>query len=454
MAKDYVTMEKLTTLAKQRGFVYPGSALYGGLANAWDFGPLGAQMRMNLKAHWWKHVVESRADMVGLDGAILMNPRVWEASGHVETFNDPLVEDKVTHKRYRADHLIEEVTGENVDGKSLEELGEIIKEKGIKSPEGNDLTAPRQFSGMFEMAEGSVGADRKIYLRPETAQAIFVNFKNVLTSSRKRLPFGIAQIGKAFRNEITARQFIFRTREFEQMEMQFFVHPDEAMQHYELWKERRMQFYVDIGINPENLQWHKHENLVFYATEAYDIEYKYPFGWKELEGIHARGDYDLTQHSKHSGQKLEYNDQEKGEKYIPHVVETSAGVARTALAVLSDAYTEEKVGDEMRVVLKLHPKLAPFKLAVLPLSKKEELVNPARQVFQKLAGKYHTDFDITQSIGKRYRRQDEIGTPYCVTVDFDSLEDKAVTVRDRDSMKQVRVPIEELEQYFADKFGF
>jgi glycyl-tRNA synthetase len=456
--KEQDSMEKIVSLCKRRGFVYPSSDIYGGFAAIYDYGPLGVELLNNIKKAWWKEMVHKREDVVGLDSAIFMSPKIWEASGHVSGFSDPLTECKQCHARHRVDHMLEAI-GVFADEKMTEdEVAKIFEENlgKLSCPKcgTNEFTEIRKFNLLVESNLGNFTGDwtkDPVYLRGETCQGIYVNFKNVLDSMRVKVPFGIAQIGKAFRNEITARQFIFRTREFEQMEMQYFVHPDEAMDQYEAWKERRMQFYVNLGIKKENLQWHKHENLVFYAKEAYDIEYKYPFGWKELEGIHARGDYDLTQHAEHSGQKLEYTDQAKGEKYTPHVVETSAGVARTALAVLADAYTEETVGDDMRVVMKFHPSLAPFKLAVLPLSKKEELVGPARELFQTLAGTYHTDFDVTQSIGKRYRRQDEIGTPFCITFDFDTLEDKAVTVRDRDTMEQERVKIEELEVYLKTK---
>ncbi len=454
MSEKQVSMEQIVTLAKQRGFVYPGSSIYGGLSNAWDFGPLGAQMRRNLKADWWKQVVESRSDMVGLDGAILMNPRVWEASGHVDTFNDPLVEDKVTHKRFRADHLIEEVTGENVDGRSLEELGAIIKEKGIKSPDGNELTEPRQFSGMFEMNMGS--EDKKVYLRPETAQAIFVNFKNVQTTTRKRLPFGIAQIGKAFRNEITPGNFIFRTLEFEQMEIEYFIEEEGWEMHFDAWATWMEEWATSIGIDPERL--HRlevpQESLAHYSKRTLDFEFTFPFGTKELWGLAYRTDFDLSNHQKHSGENLTYTDpNDPQRKIVPHVVEPSLGVDRTILAILVSAYDEEEVNGDVRKVMRFKPHMAPYQIAVLPLSKKPELQEFARPVFEKLAGKWRADYDETQSIGKRYRRQDEIGTPYCVTVDFDSLEDKAVTIRDRDSMEQERVAIDELETWFKARLG-
>jgi glycyl-tRNA synthetase len=449
-----VKMEQIVNLAKTRGFVFPGSDIYGGLANSWDYGPLGAQLRMNIKKDWWKKVVEERYDMVGLDGGILMNPKVWEASGHVETFNDPLVEDKVTHKRYRADHLIEEVTGENVDGKSLDELAKIIQEKKIKSPDGNELTSPRQFSGMFETSAGSVQeGDRSIYLRPETAQAIFVNFKNVLNTSRKRLPFGIAQIGKAFRNEITPGNFIFRTLEFEQMEIEYFIESETWKEEFEKWLDWMQGWAGSIGIDADRL--HRlevpGEALAHYSERTVDFEFDFPFGKKELWGLAYRTDFDLTNHQEHSGEKMVYTDpNDNTRKFIPHVIEPSMGVDRTLLAVLLSAYQEEEVDGEKRVVMKFKSHIAPYQIAVLPLSKKEELQKAARPIFESLSKHFRVDYDETQSIGKRYRRQDEVGTPYCVTVDFDSLDDHAVTVRDRDTMKQERIAIGQLEEYFAD----
>ena len=462
MAKEEQgVMEKIVSLCKRRGFVFPSSEIYGGFAAVYDYGPLGVELENNVKTAWWKEMVHEREDVVGLDSAIFMSPKIWEASGHVGGFSDPLTECKKCHSRLRVDHLLESIDVFADEKMSEEEVNKIFEEHKSKLKcskcGAQDFTEVRSFNLLVQSNLGNFTGDwtkDPVYLRGETCQGIYVNFKNVVDSMHTKVPFGIAQIGKAFRNEITARQFIFRTREFEQMEMQYFVHPDDAKKYYDEWKERRMQFYINLGIRSENLQWHEHENLVFYATEAYDIEYKYAFGWKELEGVHARGDYDLSQHCKHSGQKLEYVDQVKNEKYIPHVVETSAGVARTVLAVLTDAYTEEDVEGDTRVVLKLHPKLAPFKVAVLPLSKKEELIEPARKIFKKLSKKYTTDFDITQSIGKRYRRQDEIGTPYCITFDFDTLEDSAVTVRDRDTMKQDRVKIDELETYLQEKLSY
>jgi glycyl-tRNA synthetase len=461
MEQNSLDMEKIVSLAKRRGFVFPSSEIYGGFAAVYDFGPLGVELENNIKKIWWKTMVHDRDDILGLDSAIFMHPKIWEASGHVGGLSDPLTECKKCHARSRVDHLLEEI-GVFADEKMIESEVQDLFDQNLDKlicPKcgSKDFTPVRKFNLLVQSNLGNFTGDwtkEPVYLRGETCQGIYVNFKNVMDSMHTKVPFGIAQIGKAFRNEITARQFIFRTREFEQMEMQYFVHPDDAMRHYENWKEARMQFYIDIGIKRENLQWHKHENLVFYAKEAYDIEYNFPFGFKELEGIHARGDYDLTQHALHSGQKMEYMDQERDEKYTPHVVETSAGVARTFLAVMCDAYHEEEVDGETRVVLKLSPKLSPYKIAVLPLSKKNELIAPAKEVLAMLKRKYHVDFDETQSIGKRYRRQDEIGTPYCVTVDFDTLTDNAVTVRDRDTMKQDRVSIDDLDKYFEERLAF
>lgn len=445
-------MEKIVSLCKRRGFVYPSSEIYGGFAAVYDYGHLGVELANNVKDAWWKAIVRHRDDIVGLDSAIFTSPRVWEASGHVGGFSDPLAECKSCHSRLRVDHLLEDV-GVMADEKmSEEEINALLSQhmKEIKCPKcgKSDFSPAKKFNLLVKSNLGNFTGDwekEPVYLRGETCQGIYVNFANVLNASRKRLPFGIAQIGKAFRNEITARQFIFRTREFEQMEMQYFTPPDQEMVEYEKLRAIRWQYYLDLGLKEENLKWHKHENLVFYAKEAYDIEYNFPFGFKELEGVHARGNYDLTQHSKFSGQELLYTDPVTNEKYLPHIIECSVGVGRTVLAVITDAYHEEMVDDEIRVVLRFPYKLAPVKVAILPLSKKEELSVPAKEVAQMLREADLTvEYDETQSIGKRYRRQDEIGTPLCVTFDFDSLEDKAVTIRDRDTMEQVRVPISEL----------
>lgn len=425
----------------------------------YDYGPLGVELKNNIRAAWWKSIVQENLDVVGLDSAIFMSPRVWEASGHVGGFSDPMIECRSCNTRSRFDHLLEEI-GVLADEKmTLEQLTELLTKHRteIKCPKcgKSEFGEVRQFNMLVTSNLGDftgTGED-PVYLRGETAQGTYVNFKNVLDSTNQKVPFGIAQAGKAFRNEITARQFIFRMREFEQMELQYFVHPNDAKVHYERWKEKRMQYYVDLGVSADHLRWHEHENLVFYAKEAYDIEYKFPFGWKELEGLHARGDYDLTQHIKHSGQKLEYIDQVNDERYVPHVVEAASGLDRNVLMFLSEAYTEEEVNGEKRVVLKFHPSIAPYKIAILPLSKKPELQEKARMIVDALKKKWRVDYDETQSIGKRYRRQDEIGTPYCVTVDFDTLTDGAVTVRDRDSMKQERIAIAELNAFFEKTIG-
>lgn len=460
-----VSMDKLVSFCKSRGFVFPSSEIYGGFAAVYDYGQLGVELANNIKKAWWKAMVQMRSDIVGLDSAIFMHPKIWHASGHVGGFSDPLTECKSCHTRSRVDHLLEDI-GITADEKmSEEQINAVFMEnmKKITCPKcgKSDFSPVKKFNLLVQSNLGNFTGDDKeaVYLRGETCQGIYVNFENVLASSRKKLPFGIAQIGKAFRNEITARQFIFRTREFEQMEMQYFTHPDAEMVEYEKLRQVRWQYYLDLGIKEQNLQWHKHENLVFYAKEAYDIEYRFPFGFKELEGIHARGNYDLTQHSTFSGQQLDYTDPVTNEKFIPHIIESSVGVGRTLLAVLTDAYHEEEVEGEVRIVLRLPSQLAPFKVAVLPLSKKENLSSVAQDIAQKLRGSFMTDYDETQSIGKRYRRQDEIGTPFCVTVDFDTLGEgdaalkDTVTVRERDSMQQERIPVAELEFYLRNKLN-
>ncbi len=482
MAKEKnnnTTMEKIVSLCKRRGFIFPSSEIYGGFSAIYDFGPYGVELENNIKKEWWKAMVQEREDIVGLDSSIFMHPKIWEASGHVSGFSDPLAECKKCHVRLRVDHLLEDI-GVVADEKMTEQEINILFAKHrhkVKCPHcgKSDFTEAKKFNLLVKSNLGNFTENwdkEPAYLRGETCQGIYVNYKNILDTARVRIPFGIAQVGKAFRNEITARQFIFRTREFEQMEMQYFTHPKDEMKEYNKLKEQRWQFYIDLGIKKENLRWEKHKNLVFYAKEAYDIEYNYPFGFKELEGVHARGDYDLTQHTKFSGEDLSYTDPVTKEKYIPHIIESSGGVGRTVLAVLCDAYIEEdltpsprseagspspKTGEgsknEIRVVLKLDKKLAPIKIAVFPLLKnKPELVKKAREIYNNLKIQFMCEFDDHGNIGKRYRRQDEIGTPYCVTVDFDSLEDKTVTVRDRDSMEQERVKIGELEEYFCRKF--
>jgi len=452
-------MEKIVSLCKRRGFVYPSSEIYGGFAAVYDYGPYGVELANNIKDAWWKAVVQTRDDVVGLNSGIFMHPKIWEASGHVSGFSDPLVECKKCHARLRVDHLLEDI-GEFADEKmSEEEINKKFK-KNIKkivcsNCGQNDFTEVKKFNLLVKSNLGNFTGDwskEPVYLRGETCQGIYVNYKNVLDSTRVKIPFGIAQIGKAFRNEITARQFIFRTREFEQMEMQYFVEPGTEMKEYEKLRKARWQYYLDLGLNKRNLKWHKHENLVFYAKAAYDIEYKFPFGFKELEGVHARGDYDLNSHMKYSRQDLSYTDPISMKKYIPHIIESSVGVDRTVLAVITEAYAEEKVRDEVRVVLKFPSRLAPVKIAVFPLLKnKPALVKKAREIYDKLKVDYMCEFDDNGNIGKRYRRQDEIGTPYCLTFDFDSLKKDDVTIRDRDTMKQSRVKINRLGEYFSKK---
>lgn len=451
-----VTLERLVSLAKQRGFIFAGSEIYGGLANSWDYGPRGAQMRMNLKRDWWNKVVERRRDMVGLDGTILTNPKVLVASGHVGKFSDPMVEDLVTHKRYRADHLIEQAGHKGLDGKSAEDLTAMIAEHGIKSPDGNKLSEVKNFNLLFETGMGKVEGEKQVvYLRPETAQAIFTNFKNVVDSTRKRLPFGIAQIGKAFRNEVTPGNFTFRTLEFEQMEIEMFIEEGDWERVFEEWRTWMLGWAQSVGIDMDRLHELEvsKEGLAHYSKRTIDFEFDFPFGTKELWGLAYRTDFDLTAHQEASGQSMEYTDpNDQSRKFIPHVIEPSMGVDRTLLAILASAYTEEEVEGETRVVMKFKPHMAPYQIAVLPLSKKPELNAKADEIMANL-GAWRVDYDETQSIGKRYRRQDEIGTPYCITVDFDTLTDGAVTVRDRDSMKQERIAIAELGAFFEKTIG-
>ncbi len=441
MNTEKITMEKIVSLAKTRGFVFPGSDIYGGLANSWDYGPLGVELKNNIKQTWWKMFVQERLDMVGIDAALIMNPKVWEASGHVATFTDPLVECKTCHERYRADQI---------------DLTAACQKCGNKGT----FTEPAAFNMMMKTWLGpKEDASAVAYFRPETAQAMFVDFPNILTASRKRVPFGMAQIGKAFRNEITPGNFIFRTREFEQMEIEYFVHPNDWEKTFEAWLANMYQFMERVGIDASrshNLEVEKDE-LAHYSKRTVDIEFDYPFGRKELYGLAYRTDFDLSTHAKFSGASMLYTDPMTNEKYIPHVIEPSFGVDRTLLAVLLSAYDEETVASadgegDTRVVLRFKKEIAPIKIAILPLSKKEELSVVARPIAEQLAKYYRVDYDETQSIGKRYRRQDEIGTPYCVTVDFESLEDKAVTIRDRDTMEQVRIPIADLQTWFEEKF--
>lgn len=445
-------LDAIQALAKRRGFVYPGSEIYGGFVGLYDFGPYGAELAQNIRAAWWRSMVQLEDNVVGLDSAIFTHPRVWEASGHVGGFSDPLVECKECHTRSRADHLLEAVGAFADEKMTDEEINAVFDthRDEISCPHcgKKSFTTVRKFNLLVQSNLGNFTGDWSkdpTYLRGETCQGIYINFKNVVDTIRVKVPFGIAQIGKAFRNEIAPRQYIFRKREFEQMEMQMFVRPEDEMKVYEEWREKRMQYYLDLGFKKENLRWHEHENLVFYAKAAWDIEYRFPFGFKELEGVHARGDYDLTQHQTFSGKDLSYMDPTTNEKYVPHVVETSVGVDRTFLAVLTEFFDTDMLGGEERTVLRFPYRLAPIKAAIFPLLKnKPDLVIKAREVFNTLKGDMRVEFDDNGNIGKRYRRQDEIGTPYCVTVDFDTLEDDAVTVRDRDSGEQKRVPITEL----------
>ncbi|MBA2429261.1 MAG: glycine--tRNA ligase, partial [Thermoleophilaceae bacterium] len=428
-------MEKIVSLCKRRGFVFQSSEIYGGLASTYDYGHYGVLLKSNVKAEWWRAVVQERDDVVALDAAILMHPRTWEASGHLEGFSDPLVQCLGKCKRrWREDHLREDAVAH-----------EGPPDAELRCPAcGGELSPPRQFNLMFETHMGPVQDEgSRIFLRPETAQGIFVNFKNVLQFSRKRPPFGIAQVGKSFRNEITPGNFVFRTREFEQMEIEFFVPPTEAPDWHEHWLEERMRWYVELGLRPDHLKLREHgpEELSHYSSATSDIEYLFPMGWSELEGIANRGDFDLTQHARFSGEKLEYVDSATGERYVPHVIEPSAGADRGSLAFLVDAYDEEEVEGRERVVLRLHPRLAPVKAAVLPLVNKDGQPELARRVYEELRRRLPAEFDTGGSIGKRYRRQDEIGTPYGVTVDHQSLEDETVTLRDRDSLTQERLPI-------------
>jgi glycyl-tRNA synthetase len=448
-------MEELISLAKRRGFFYQGSELYGGLAGTWDYGPLGVELARNVKDLWWQNFVRARSDIYGLDAAILMNPQVWEASGHVAGFHDPLVEDTKTKKRYRADHLLEE-QGIEAAGMTVEEMDAALKEHNIKSPDGNPLGQVQQFNMMFKTQIGAAADSASIsYLRPETAQGIFANFKNVMDSFHPSLPFGIAQIGKAFRNEITPRDFLFRVREFEQMEIEYFTHPNTASKSFEKWKEDCWQWLSDIGVDPRKLSWHEHapEERAHYAAASFDIQYAYPFGSKELWGIANRTDFDLKAHTNGSGTKLEYFDQGSSERFVPYVIEPSIGLGRLLLALLDSAYAEEEVEGEKRVVLRFAPAVAPVKVAVLPLLRKDGLPEKAQEIFDTLKNKYATMYDETASIGKRYRRQDEIGTPLAITVDHDTLTDDAVTVRDRDTMQQERVAITDLSDYIAKKLA-
>ncbi|MFL2986397.1 MAG: glycine--tRNA ligase [Candidatus Poriferisodalaceae bacterium] len=434
---DRTLFDKVVNLCKRRSFVFPSAEIYGGFRSTYDYGPLGVLMLRNVKDAWWRSMVQLRSDVVGLDAAILSPPQVWEASGHLENFSDPLVDCTECKTRHREDQLDDPDTCPSC-GKS------------------GTFTEARAFNLMFKTQAGPVeGSGADVYLRPETAQGMFINFKNVLETSRKKPPFGIAQVGKSFRNEITPGNFVFRTREFEQMELEFFVPPDEANDWYQYWMQERHQWYLDLGIPEEQIRLRPHDDdeLSHYSSGTSDVEFLFPWGWGELEGIANRGDFDLVQHAEHSGQKLEYFDQGTGERYVPHCIEPAAGATRSMMAFLMAAYDEEQVNDDTRTVLRLHPRLAPYKIAVLPLSKKDTLLPKAEEILEMLQPHFMCDYDITQAIGKRYRRQDEIGTPYCVTIDFDSLDDDAVTVRERDSMNQERVPTNDLVNYLTQQLA-
>jgi glycyl-tRNA synthetase len=443
MPSEVVTMDKIVSLCKRRGFIFPASEIYGGIANTYDYGHYGVLLKQNVVNQWWKAMIQDRDDIVALDSAIIQHPRTWEASGHLEGFTDPLVDCKTCQQRFRADHLDELECG-------------CAPSKHPGEDPRCDLTDPRDFNLMFETAIGPVrDGGTTVYLRPETAQGIFLDFKQVLQFARRKPPFGIAQVGKSFRNEITARNFIFRTLEFEQMEMEYFVPPAEAEQWYEHWKRERFDWYVRLGIEPDHLTLRAHEpdELSHYSSATADVEYLFPFGWSELEGIANRGDYDLSQHAKFSGDKLEWVDPQSGERYVPHVIEPAAGVGRSMLAFMCDAYDEDELGGERRTVLRLHPALAPIKVAVLPLLRRAGHPEKARAVYEQLRRHMKAEYDDGGAIGRRYRRQDEIGTPFAVTIDHQTTEDDTVTLRDRDTLEQERVPVEGLARLLLDKLG-
>jgi len=457
------TMEKIVALCKGRGFVYPGSEIYGGLANSWDYGPLGVELKNNVKRAWWKKFVQESPYNVGLDSAILMNPQTWVASGHVGGFSDPLMDCKVCKTRHRADKLVEDFIATNhldlnPNGWDNQRLAEFIRENNIVCPScgSGDFTDIRKFNLMFKTFQGvTEDSTSELYLRPETAQGIFVNFKHIQRTTRKKVPFGVGQIGKSFRNEITPGNFIFRIREFEQMELEFFCKPGTDLEWFTYWRSYCAKFLYDLGIAEENLRLRDHDQdeLSFYSKATTDFEFMFPFGWGELWGIADRTDYDLTQHANHSGESMEYFDQETNEKYVPYVIEPSLGADRITLAFLCEAYDEEVVGEnDTRVVMHFHPYLAPVKAAVLPLSKK--LSEKAKELYSDLAKEFNVEYDEAGSIGKRYRRQDEIGTPFCITYDFDTETDGCVTVRDRDSMEQVRIPLADVKSYIAERIKF
>jgi len=427
---DPKLMETIVSLCKRRGFIFPSSDIYGGLASAWDYGPLGSELKNRIQSFWWREMTQLHDNIVGIDAAIMMHPKVWEASGHIENFDDLMAEDTVTNERFRSDHLTEE------------------QQATMTSPAGNPLSAPRRFNLMFKTHVGAVEDSASVvFLRPETAQGIYVNFKNVVQTSRVKVPFGIAQVGKAFRNEIVTKNFIFRTVEFEQMEMQYFVHSSEDEKWFDYWMNQRMEYYSRLGIRPDRLRFHEHgpDELAHYAKKAFDIEYLFPFGWNELEGIHNRTDFDLSRHAEFSGKDLTYLDDVKGERFLPYIIETSAGLTRTVLMVLADAYEEEEVGEgDARTVLRFHPDLAPITVGVFPLVKKDGIAEVARKIERELREDFSSFYDQGGAIGRRYRRQDEIGTPYCITIDYQTKDDNTVTLRFRDSMEQVRIPVSQI----------
>lgn len=455
-----LTLEKLTAFAKTRGFIFPSSEIYGGLANTYDFGPYGVALKENIKNLWWKKFISSREDMFGIDASVMINPKVWDASGHVANFGDVMVEDLVTKKRYRADHLIEEYFEKKgqevkVDGKTPEEMQKIIEENNILSPDGNKMTTAKKFNLLFRTEIGIIeGEGSTVYLRGEIAQGIFINFKNVLESMHPKLPFGIGQVGKAFRNEVTKGQLTHRTLEFDLMEFEYFFNPEENNweELFENWKNKMIEFSKELGLKDENLRWRRHEEfeLSHYSKRTEDVEYNYPWaGYKEMWGCAYRTDFDLKNHSEKSGKDLSFIYPD-GKRLVPHVIEPTFGLSRLCGIILTDAYTEEEVEGETRIVLKLDKKIAPVKIAFLPLMKKDGLAEKAKEIFDNFKEKFACEFDVTGSIGKRYRRQDEIGTPYCVTIDYDTLEKDTVTVRERDSMKQETLKIEELQDFFSN----
>ena len=461
--KPNVSLEEIVSLAKRRAFVYQTSEIYGGLANSYDYGPMGVEILRKIKNLWWDFFISQREDMVGLDSQIMLHPQTWVASGHVSSFTDPLVEDKVNHKRYRADHLIEDWAKNNgmnledldIDGMSTQEMNNFLTEKEIKSPDGNAITEAKDFNILFETEIGSVAGDKsKVYLRGETAQGIFSNFKQILDSSRMKLPFGVGQIGKSFRNEITTGQFVFRTLEFEQAEIEYFFNPDKENweEIFKDWQNKMWYFVTEIlGIDEKRLRWRRHSDSErsHYSKDTYDLEYLYPFGWKELWGIAYRTDYDLKQHVKHSGKKLEYQDPYTGEKFVPHVIEPAVGINRLFLMVLCDAFQKDQ--EKNRTLMNFDPKLAPYQIAIFPLVKnKDEIVNKARDLFTDLQKKYRVSWDERGNIGKRYLSQDEVGTPFCITVDYQTLEDETVTLRNRETAEQIRVKLSELDQHLKN----